>query len=172
MITRSMVVVLAVILSVLGIADNASADLRAGAGLHYLQTVGDLKDVEGFDKHDFGFLGALKYSGGLLTIEGDLEVIPDYVGSSEMMWQPQAYLLVGGLIYGGVGAGIGYLSTFGWQDPFYALRAGVDFMLGPIDLDVFASYRFQTAKDLSGLEEDDLNAITFGALINFSLGGN
>jgi len=40
------------------------------------------------------------------------------------------YLLIGNLIYGGAGAGIGYLGDFGWQDPFFALRAGVDFMAG------------------------------------------
>lgn len=169
---RHLSALLLLILVTAGAATDAGAGMRVGAGVHYLRTVGELKDAEGIDENAIALLGAVKYKGGLFSVEGDLEVIPDYIGSSETMWQPQAYVFIGGLIYGGVGAGIGYLSDFGWQDPFYALRAGVDFMAGPVDLDVFASYRFQKAKDLSALGEDDLNAVTFGALINFGLGGD
>lgn len=150
-------------------AGTADAGLRVGGGIHYLRTVGDLKDAEGFDKDAVAFLGTVKYKLTMLTVEGDLEVIPDYVGSDELMLQPQAYALIGGLIYGGVGIGVGHLSNFGWQDPFYALRAGVDLNLGLVDLDVFASYRFQKAKDLEVLGEDDLNSITFGALVSFGM---
>lgn len=163
-----------VVLAILtvGLATNATAGLRVGGGIHYLRTVGDLKDSPGFDENAIGFLGSTKYSLGLITLEGDLEVIPDYVGSDQLMWQPQGFVLIGGPVYGGAGIGVGYLGDFGWQDPFFALRAGVDFMLGPVDLDVFASYRFQKAKDLSSLGEDDLNSITFGALAFFDLGDN
>jgi hypothetical protein len=164
---RSLRLLLILAVITVGLATSVHAGLRVGAGVHYLRTVGDLKDAPGFDENAFAFLGSLKYKAGFMTFEGDLEVIPDYIGSSETMWQPQAYALIGGLLYGGIGIGVGHLTDFGWQDPFYALRAGVDFMAGPLDLDVFASYRFQKAKDLSSLGEDDLNAITFGALITF-----
>ena len=167
---RVLTVVLALAILTLGVAANANAGLRIGAGIHYLNTIGDIKDTPGFDKSAIGFLGAVKYPSGLFTIEGDLEMIPDYVGSDEIMWQPQGYLLIGSLIYGGAGAGIGYLGDFGWQDPFFALRAGVDFMAGPLDLDIFATYRFQKAGDLESLGSDDFNSITFGALVNFGLG--
>jgi len=169
---RSAVSMALVALLVLGFAAGASAGMRLGGGIHYLRTVGDLKDTPEFDANSLGFLGALKYKGGLFTVEGAVEVIPDYVGSDKVLWQPQAHLLIGGLIYGGAGIGIGYMSDFGWQDPFYALRAGVDFMLGPVDLDVFASYRFQKSDDLAVLEQDDLDAITFGVLINFGSSGD
>ena len=169
---RSITTTAFIILALLavGFVADASAGLRIGGGIHYLKTVGDIKDTPDFDENAIGFLGAVKYKTSLFTFEGDLELIPDYIGSSKMMWQPQAYAFIGGLIYGGAGIGVGYLNSFGWQDPFFALRAGVDFMAGPIDLDIFASYRFQKAGDLSALGEDDLNSITFGALINFGLG--
>ncbi len=145
----------------------AFAGTRIGGGVHYLRTVGDIKDDPGIDENSFGFMGSLAFSGPMARLEADLEMIPDYVGSGEIMWQPQGYVLIGDFIYGGAGIGIGYLDVFGWQDPFYALRAGVDFMAGGLDLDVFASYRFQKAKDLESLNNDSLNAITFGALIRF-----
>jgi hypothetical protein len=83
------------------------------------------------------------------------------------MIQPQGYAMIGDFIYGGAGVGIGYIDGDFQSNPFYALRAGVDFFLGGLDLDAFASYRFQKAKDLQGFGSDDLNTITFGALIRF-----
>jgi hypothetical protein len=154
-------------LSVGCLAGKADAGMRLGAGIHYLRTVGDLKDTPGFDKDDLSFLVSLKYGLGLIKVEGDIEFLPDYVGSDLLMIEPQAYALIGNLIYGGVGIGVGHLEDFGWQDPFYALRAGVDLDLGPIGLDAFASYRFQKAKDLATLESDDLNAVTLGAIFTF-----
>jgi len=166
---RFTIVMMVLILSVACVTDEATAGLRVGGGVHYLRTVGDLKDSPGFDKDDLAFLASLKFVGGLISVEGDLEFIPDYVGSDLLMVQPQAYALIGGFIYGGVGIGVGHLEDLGWQDPFYSLRAGVDLEFGSIDLDVFATYNFQKAKDLSNMESDDLDAITFGALIRFGI---
>lgn len=168
---RPTITLLVLVLLTAGLAADANAGLRVGGGIHYLRTVGELKDSPGFDENAVGLLGAAKYATALFTVEGDLEIVPDYAGSDETMWQPQAYVLIGRMMYGGIGTGVGYLGDFGWQDPFFALRAGVDFMAGPLDLDVFASYRFQKSDDLSDLDEDDLNSITFGALINFAVGG-
>ena len=163
---KRLIIVLAVLsLSAVIAANSANAGLRVGGGLHYLRTVGDLKDEEGFDENSFSFLGSVKYGFGLLTVEGDLEYIHDYVGSGLYMIQPQAYALVGGLIYGGAGIGVGNLEEFGWQEPFYALRAGVDLNVGPVDLDIFGSYRFQKTDDLKTLDSDDLDAITLGAIV-------
>jgi hypothetical protein len=169
---RRLFVSLTVVVSLAaGLASAASADMRVGGGLHYLRTVGDIKDTPDFDENAIGIMGSFKYASTLLTFEGDLEFVPDYSGSSELLFEPQGFVLIGNLIYGGIGAGIGYLGAFGWQDPFFALRAGVDFKVGPVDLDVFATYRFQKAGDLSALGNDDLNSITFGALVFFGLGG-
>ena len=149
------------------LAVPAFAGTRIGGGIHYLKTVGDIKDAPGFDENAIGFMGSIAFSGSLLRFEGDVEFIPDYAGSGKLMWAPQGYALIGSFIYGGVGIGIGHIADFGWQDPFYALRAGVDFMAGSLDLDVFASYRFQKIDDLSHLGVDDFNSVTLGALIRF-----
>lgn len=146
---------------------TASAGTRFGGGVHYLRTLGDIKDNPEIDENSFAFMGSVAFSGAMVRFEADLEIIPDYIGSDEMMLIPQGYVLLGNFIYGGLGIGVGHLGDFGWQDPFYALRAGVDFMAGGLDLDVFATYRIQKLSDLEGLSSDDANAITFGALIRF-----
>lgn len=151
------------------IATPASA-ARFGAGLHYLKTVGEMSDAEDlddFDENDFGFIGSLEFDAAMFRIDTQLEVLPDYAGTDEIMWQPQGYLLLGRTIYAGVGVGIGYLEPFGWQDPFFDLRAGVDIALAGIGLDIYASYRFQTAGDLESLTTDDMNAVTLAAVARF-----
>jgi len=165
---RTLVLASIALVAVAAFSSEAAAGLRIGGGVHYLKTVGDLKDATEFDDQSIGFLAGVKLPGPLLTFEGDIEVVPDYAGSDELLWQPQGYAFVGNFLYGGVGIGIGYLGELGWQsDPFYALRAGVNFVIGSLDLDAFLSYRFQKADDLSALGSDDLNTLTLGAMIFF-----
>jgi hypothetical protein len=162
-------VLLAFSFSLLLSTPPAEADVRIGGGIHYLRTLGDIKDAPEFDENAIGFMGSVLFTHMMFRLEGDIEIIPDYGASEKTMFEPQAYAMIGRFIYGGVGIGIGYLDE-GWQsNPFYALRAGVDFYVGGLDLDVFASYRFQKANDLEHLGSDDLDAITFGALIRFSI---
>lgn len=143
------------------------AGTRFGGGIHYLRTLGDIKDTPGFDENAMGFMGSALLTTPLIKIEGDIEYIPNFGIDNKDMWQPQAYALIGNFIYGGVGIGIGYIDG-GWQDnPFYALRAGVDFFLAGLDLDAFASFRFQKVNDLKYSGNDDLNSITFGVLVRF-----
>lgn len=140
---------------------------RFGGGLHYLRTLGDIQDVPEFDANSLGFLASYQYTFTMLKIEGDLEWIPDFGGSDKSLWVPQAWGLIGSMIYGGIGIGIGYIDGE-WQDnPFYALRAGVDLGLGGLGLDLFASYQFQTTQVFEDFESDDLNSVTFGAILRF-----
>jgi hypothetical protein len=158
---------------VAALAAPAGAGHRVGGGLEYLRTLGDIKDdstVPEFDENTFGFIASYQYSTALFRIEGDVEWMVDYGGSDKDLIQPQAYALVGGLFYGGVGIGIGYFDGEWWSEPFYALRLGVDFALAGVDLDVFAVYRFQDAEVLEGLGKSDLDSITFGALVRFAIG--
>jgi hypothetical protein len=77
-----------------------------------------------------------------LTLEADVEVLPSSLTGAKVGYMPQAYALLGGFIYGGVG--IGYLYSDGEfaKNPTYALRAGLDIPLSKIHLDVNANYRF------------------------------
>jgi hypothetical protein len=150
-------------------AGTAGAELRLGGGVHYLHTLGDIKDADEFDENAIGIMASVTYGRAMFRVEADVEFIPDFGGSEEAMWQPQAYALVGGLIYGGVGAGIGYIDGDWQSQPFFALRAGADFVLADLDLDAFATYRFQKEEDLKALGSDDLDTITFGLLIRFEI---
>jgi len=138
-----------------------------GAGVHYLKTVGDIKDDPNWDKNALGFIGSYQHGAGLLKLEGDVEWINDFGGTDHSMIQPQAYVLVGSSLYAGAGIGIGYIND-SWQDsPFYALRAGYAMPLGAFKLDGFASYQFQNTKALEGLTSDDLDSVTFGLIARF-----
>ncbi len=149
------------------LAAPAQAAGRFGGGVHYLRTLGDIKDTPGFDENAFGFLASYRYDFLMLKVEGDVEWILDYGGSGHALIQPQAYVLLGNFIYGGAGIGIGYFDGEWWNEPFYALRAGVNLALAGLDFDAYALYRFQDAEVFEGFGEQDLNSITFGALIRF-----
>ena len=81
-----------------------------GAGVNYLQTLGDIKDAEDFDEDSLSFIASYQFqTGNLLKLELDLEMVLDYGGSDEILWQPQGYALIGTWIYAGAGIGWGYL---------------------------------------------------------------
>jgi len=141
---------------------------RLGGGLHFQRNLGDIEDY-GFDANSFSILGSYQYDGGLLKLEGDVDYIFDYAGTDEAMWEPSAWVLLGDMIYGGGGIGIGYINSEWQSDPFYALRAGVDIKLSSFDLDVFGTYRFQSDQDFEDLTGEDLDSVTFAALLRFAL---
>jgi len=148
----------------------AFAGSQIGGGIHYLATVGDIKDSPEIDDSNFNFVASYKYTGaGLISFEGDVEFVPDYLGSDEVLYQPQAYALVGELIYGGAGIGFGYFDGDWLDNPFYALRVGVDLPLANLHVDVNANYRFLSSKALQTLDESDLDSVTFGAIVRLGL---
>ena len=57
------------------------------------------------------------------------------------------------------------------EDPFYALKAGVNFELLPsFFLDISANYRFNDAVEIRGEETDiDTDSVFLGAAIRFGL---
>lgn len=166
MIRRAAIASLAVAFATLAMAGPAAGSI--GFGVHYLKTVGDIKDTEGIDENAFGFIGSFQTGGaGMLKLEGDVEWVNDYLGSGDSMIEPQAYALIGRNLYAGAGIGIGYFND-NWQDrPFYALRAGYAMPLSAFALDAFASYRFQKLDAIEGATSDDLDSITFGLVARF-----
>ncbi len=167
---KSLVAALSLI-AVIGIATPAVALPQMGIGLHYLRTLNELENAPDFQQNDFAIFGSLTIPVAMIRIEGDLEWIPDYLGSDEHLWQPSAYAFLKlGLIYGGVGIGTGYLTGDfgGWaSNPWYGLRAGVEFGLGGLALDGFLSYRFQSANFAEGASNIDLDALTLGLQVKF-----
>lgn len=151
----------------------AAESVSVGGGLHYLRALGDFDQVQSVDlsQDSFGILGSVKMGFGLITVDGQVEYVFDHVGTSEAMWIPQAYGLVGKFLYGGAGIGIGYTDGDWQSDPFYALRAGVNFPLGGFKLDAYATYHFWSNDDLKNLTGEDLDSATLAAVLHFPLGG-
>jgi len=155
-------------------AESPRAAHRIGGGVHYLHNLGDIKDtgVNNLDlnKDSFGLIASYQYDPGLFKFELDGEYIFNFLGTDKGMTEPSAWLLLGGLLYGGGGIGIGYYDGDFQKKPFYALRLGADIPLSRLDLDLFSEYRFQDAEGLQNAV-DNLNSVTFGALVRFAVGG-
>jgi hypothetical protein len=167
-----MILVLCGIVILSSFAVQASAT-QLGVGLHYQRTIKEFDDVSGLSQDDFSLFGTVTLPVAIVKIEGNVEWTPDYLGSDEHLLQPAAYgLLDLGLLYGGVGIGIGYLTGDGngWaSNPFYALRAGVELGLAGFAIDGYLAYRFQSANFWDGAGNLDLNALTLAAQIKFGI---
>lgn len=142
----------------------AEGDHRVGVGAHYWTTVDDI-DVRDVDEDGVSWLLSYQYWPSVFGVEAAVEWFESgFAGSDEDVYAPQAYLLVGSLLYGAVGIG-GYYSDGDWADnPFYAFRAGLNLQLLPrLFLDINANYRFE---DWEGLEGSDIDSdtITLGAV--------
>ncbi len=150
------------------LATNAHAvGLSFGAGLHYLYALGDIdEDNPDLSKNAFGLIGSVQYAAPVVKIEGNVEYVFDYLGTDEAMWEPSAYALLGSMIYGGAGIGMGNIDGE-WTDPWYALRAGVNVGLGGLGLDLYGTYRFWSDEELENVTGDDLDSITFAAVLRF-----
>ncbi len=143
-----------------------------GIGLHYLRSLGDFEEDEvSFDKDNFGILGSYQFGVPLVSIEANVEWVFDYLGTDETLIEPSLYAVTNGMIYVGAGIGIGHINDRWLNDPFYALRGGVNVGLGGLGLDVYTTYRFQSDDELEDLTGDDLDSLTFAAVLRKSLGG-
>jgi opacity protein-like surface antigen len=148
---------------------GAQAGSSIGVGLNYWHALKNI-DLKGFDRNGASWFLSYQSRGNyLIGWEADVEMMPDgFMASSEKVYAPQAYVIVGRSITAAAGIG-GYYSDGSWADrPFYALRAGVEFMLIPkLSLDVTANYRFT---DWGKLEGKDINTdtIMLGAAVRLT----
>ena len=150
----------------------APAEAGIGLGVHYLRNLGDISEDDDIDlsQDSFSLLASFKNKAGMLNLDGQVEYIFDYIGTGNEMWQPSLWLLLGQMIYGGAGIGIGYTDGDWQKNPFYALRAGVEFPLGGLALDGYGTYRLQSNQELSDLTGEDLDSVTFALLLRFGGG--
>jgi hypothetical protein len=151
----------------------AHAEHRLGGGVHYWRTLDEIGDeIGGGDIDEDGLSALVSYQyapGGLLKFQIDAEYFEKgFGGAEDDAISPQVYVLVGGTVYAGVGAGIIYSDNFddGESDPFYAARLGLDMRLLPrLHLDVNANYR---TTEWDNLEDADTDTITLGAVVRFA----
>ena len=52
-------------------AGHSEAGTRFGGGIHYLKTMGDIKDHPDFDDNAIGFMGSVLFTGPLARLEDD-----------------------------------------------------------------------------------------------------
>ena len=165
---------LAILLIVAATSTTATiANAGLGVGLHYLRNLGaHRRRREPGSEQGFVWSDRIvqEQVGGLLSFEAQVEYIFDYAGTGEDMWIPSGWLLAGKFIYGGAGIGIGHTDGEWQSDPFYALRAGVNLPLGGLSLDAYGTYQFWSNDDLEGLTGEDLDSVTFAAVLRFGGG--
>lgn len=157
------------IMAVLCLFAESAQGQRLGLGAHYWRTVDTVPD--GFDRDGLSY--RLTFQNNitpLLHYQVDLERFPSGFGGIEKaVYAPQAMLLVGRWVYGGVGAGILYSDGDFADRPFYLFRAGLDLSLLPrIRLDINANYHFSEWRGLSEMGRDiDTDTVTLGAALRF-----
>jgi hypothetical protein len=154
-------------------ARPAAAESSIGFGLHSWRTVDDLHS-EGFShlrRSGVSYLLSYQYSPApLLKLELDAEYFDKgFGGSSHYAIAPQAFVLVGSFVYGGLGIGTTYSKDFtnDFSSPFYVARVGLDLHLLPrFRLDVNANYHFHAFNELRGV---NTGTVTVGAVARFKI---
>ncbi len=150
-----------------------AADASIGFGIHSWRTVKDLRS-EGFqDIRRSGISYLVSYQRHLIPLV-KLELDGEYFdkgfgGSTHRAFAPQAYVLVGGFVYGGVGIGTTFSRDFAndFSSPFYVARVGLDLHLVPrFHLDVNANYKFNAFHELQGA---NTGTVTLGAVARLTL---
>ncbi|MBT3294063.1 MAG: hypothetical protein HN919_05590 [Verrucomicrobia bacterium] len=174
MITKHSIRILVVLLFMAAWTRMAHADMkhRFGVGAHYWVTADDI-EFDNIDEDGFAWLVSYQLRPVmLLKFEVALEMLPDnFGGATEQVFAPQAYAIVGGWIYAGLGIGALYSDGEFSDEPFYALRAGFDFPILPhIHVDINANYRFIEWDSIGSLDEDlDTDTITVGAAVRIQI---
>jgi hypothetical protein len=138
---------------------------RLGLGANYWIAVEDI-DISEVDENGLSGLVTFQYvPNSFVKVQLDVELRPEgFLGSSETVWLPQTYVLLGNFIYAGAGIGMYYTDGSFQDDPFFAFRAGIDFPLGPIHLDVNANYRFEGKLNGSDIGTD---TVFLGAAVRY-----
>lgn len=160
--------IMLVLVMVLFSAELQAGEHRIGGGVNYWIALDDI-DEDDIDEQGFSYLVSYQHWWNILGLELDVELLPDRFG--EDAFAPQAYVLFGSTIYGGAGIGIvNYDGDFA-DEPFFALRAGLNLELLPkVFVDISANYRFNDSADLENKDTDiDTDTIFLGAAVRFTL---
>ena len=168
--TRWVVAVAMIGLFALAQGARAESGNRLGVGVNYWTMVDHIGGHH-IDKNGVSWLFTFQHEAStLVKIEADLEVFPEgFLGIDSTAYAPQVYLVLGSVIYGAVGVGILCADGDFADDPFFALRAGLDLEIIPqLHLDLNVNYRFT---EWSNLSDEDTNidgdTMMLGAAVRF-----
>jgi len=142
----------------------ALADHRIGGGVNYWVAIDDIH-VDDIDKNGLSYLASYQYRATLIGLQADVEFLPDLFGENAVA--PAAYLLIGSAIYGAAGVGIVNYDGEWADDPFFALKVGLDLEVLPsIYLDISGSFRFSSKYDLGdAVDAIDTDTVFLGAAV-------
>lgn len=144
-----------------------------GGGVHYWRTMDRIKDDD-YKLDDSGVAWVVSYQYVpmfLLRIQTDLEIFPSgFGGFDKTTFAPQAYLVVGSGLYVAGGIGVHYADGDFGDDPFYAVRAGLNVAVLPgVHLDLNANYRFLDWNDVRELDKKiNTDTLTLGAAVRMA----
>ena len=158
-------------LVVLTVATSPAGGSRIGAGVHYWKTLNKIEFNE-IEESGLSWIASCQFgSSSLLKFQADLEIFPKkFAGFTEVAYAPQAFIILGKTIYGGVGIGTYYIDGGFADKPFYLLRAGLDLELVPtLYLDINANYRFEDWDKPKDIVKDiDTDVMTLGAALRIA----
>jgi hypothetical protein len=146
----------------------AYAEDNLGVGVSFW-SFSDVSEADVEDESGLSFTASYQRHGDLLGVELAAEIFPYRLDGDA--WAPQAYLLLGSDIYAGIGVGIMNVEGDWADDPFFALKAGLNFELRPdLFLDVSTGYRFAGKEELKdGITEIDSDTFHVGVALRFAL---
>jgi hypothetical protein len=161
---KKWIVPVLLVLFVLPSVQAAGSTHRIGAGANYWVALDDIK-VDNIDKDGFSYLASYQYRPTLIGLQADVEFLPDLFGEDAIA--PAAYLLIGSAIYGAAGVGIVNQDGDWADDPFFALKVGLDLEVLPsLYLDLSGSYRFNSKIDLGdAIDAIDTDTVFLGAAV-------
>ena len=148
-------------------AQGQQATHRLGVGANYWVALSDIK-VDDIDDKGFGYVATYQFRPGLFGLQLDVEWLPDRFGEDALA--PAAYVIVGRGVY--LAAGVGLIRQDGsWaDDPFVALKAGLNMKVLPsMFLDVGVSYRFDSKQKIDdALDDIDTDTLFLGAALRLA----
>ena len=150
----------------------SSADSRLGLGVHYWRTVKSVPDGEISRDGMSWYVTYQRRFMPLLKWQADLEILPrEFAGSDKEVFAPQLYAVVGGWIYGAIGAGILYSDGRFADSPFYNARAGLDLKLLPrTRFDLHVNYQFSEWSGINRADRDfDSDVIAVGLAVRMEI---
>lgn len=166
---RSSLIALFLLLSVAPVLAGSGDPHRLGGGVNYWVTLEDIEfDDKNVDEDGISYLISYQFWPSLLGAELNLELLPDRFGESALA--PQAYVLFGRAVYVGAGIGIIYSDSDFAEEPFFALRAGLNLELLPgLYADINANYRFNDSAELDDEERNiDTDTVFLGAVVRIA----